>query len=210
MRTHTSLALSISLFATSLGANQPSPRSQIGVYRITQRALTALAVKADKTLTLDQLLGAFKLVKRIESPDKQICIYYADSSKHPRWTAIIGCLRDSDELVFLELRQRTNVPASKLEYGDQEAWIPLDNGKVLIWAPYLKMAYLLEARNVFKRTEGKNLNESFIDIDLTSASASSALLPYRVIPRNDGTDELDIFLNGHRLQMDRRPYYFWK
>jgi hypothetical protein len=169
-----------------------------------------LAVKAQKTLTLDQLLGTFKLVKRIESPDKKICIYYADPSKQPRWTAIIGYLRDSDEIVFLELRQRTNAPASKLEYGDQEAWIPLDNEKVLIWAPYLKMAYLLEARNALKRTEGKSLNESFVDIDLTSDSASAALLPYRVISRNDGSDELDIFLNGHRLQMDRRPYYFWK
>ncbi len=210
MRIHTSLVLSISLFATSLVANQPSPRSQIGVYQITQKALTTLAVKAEKTLTLNQLLGAFKLVKRIESPDKKICVYYADSSKHPRWTAIIGCLRDSDEIVFLELRQRTNMPASKREYGDQEAWIPLNNEKVLIWAPYLKMAYLLEARNALKRTEGKSLNESFVDIDLTSGSASDALLPYRVVPRNDGTDELDVFLDGHRLQMDRRPYYFWK
>ena len=67
MRIHTSLVLSISLFATSLVANQPSPRSQIGVYQITQKALTTLAVKAEKTLTLNQLLGAFKLVKRIES-----------------------------------------------------------------------------------------------------------------------------------------------
>ena len=102
------------------------------------------------------------------------------------------------------------MPASKREYGDQEAWIPLNNEKVLIWAPYLKMAYLLEARNALKRTEGKSLNESFVDIDLTSGSASDALLPYRVVPRNDGTDELDVFLDGHRLQMDRRPYYFWK
>jgi hypothetical protein len=172
--------------------------------------LTTLAVKAETTLTLGHLLGDFKLVKRMESPDKKICVYYADPSKHPRWTAMIGYLRDSDEIVFLELRQRTNVPASKLEYGDQEAWVPLDKEKVLIWAPYLKMAYLLEARNVLKRTEGKSLNESFVDIDLTSGSASDALLPYKVVPRNDGTDELDVFLNGHRLQMDRRPYYFWK
>ncbi len=210
MRIDTSLVLSISLFTTLLAANQPSPRSKIGVYQITQGALSTLGVKTEKILTLNQLLGAFKLVKHIDSPDKKICVYYANPSKHPRWTAIIGCLKDSDEIVFLELRQRTNVPASKLEYGDQEAWIPLDNEKVLIWAPYLKMAYLLDARNVIKRTEGKNLNESFVDIDLTSGSASTAILPYRVIPRNDGTDELDIFLNGHRLQMDRRPYYFWK
>ncbi|WP_243303977.1 hypothetical protein [Geothrix oryzisoli] len=210
MRSNISLALSISLLAAPLGANQPSPRSQIGVHQITQKALTTLVVKADKTLTLDQLLGDFKLVKRMESPDKKICVYYAEPSKHPRWTAIIGCLRDSNEVAFLELRQRTNAPASKLEYGDQEAWIPLDNEKVLIWAPYLKMAYLLEARNAFKRKEGKSLNESFIDIDLTSASVSDALVPYKVVPRNDGTDELDIVLNGHRLQMDRRPYYFWK
>ena len=210
MRIHTSLALSISLFATSLDANQPSPRTQVGVYQITQRALTTLAPRIEKTLTLDQLLGDFKLVKRIESPDKKICIYYANPSKHPRWTAIIGCLRNSDEIVFLELRLRINVPVSRMEYGDQEAWLPLNNEKVLIWAPYFKMACLLDARDVLKHTEGKSLNESFVDFDLTSGNAQAALLPYKVVPRNDGTDGLDIFLNGHRLEMDRRPYYFWK
>jgi len=210
MRTHGSHVLSICLFTTFLAASQPSPRSKIGVYQITQRALTTMAVKTQTTMTLAELLGNFKLVKRMESPDKKLCIYYADPSKHPRWTAIIGRLTGSDEIVFLELRQRTIALPSNLEYGDQEAWIPLNNEKVLIWAPSFKMACLLDARDALKKTEGKSLDESFAPFDLTSASAPLALLPHVVVPRNDGTDELDILLNGNRLQMNRRAHYFWK
>jgi len=198
------------LSGTILVAQGPSGRSVIPGRLVTKWAQETLGVKPDSHCTLSKLFGKIVVTHRAQAPDGQLTLHYFNSSKHPKWTAIIGTAKGRPDLLFLELRIRIYPRSASLEYGDSEAWVPLNGQRVLVWAPFFKMASILDLAVTRAPDQYSSLNELLVDCDLDSPRCPEILSPLRALPRSDGTDGWDILYLGKRLVMGRSPYYRWR
>lgn len=198
------------LSGTILAAQGPIGRSVIPGRRMTKRAQEVLGVTPDAHGTLSKLFGRIEVTHRVQALDGQLTLHYFNSSKHPKWTAITGTAKGHPDLLFLELRIRIYPRSTSLEYGDSEAWIPLNGGRVLVWAPYFKMASILDLAVTRAPDQFFSLNDLLVDCDLDSPRCAEILSPLRALPRSDGTDGWDLLYLEKRMVMGRSSYYWWR
>ncbi len=198
------------LCGSTLSAHGALGQSVLSGRRMTKRAQEILRITPDSHDTLAKLFGRIELTHRVQAPDGQLTVLYFNSSKYPKWTAMTGTVKGCPDLLFFELRIRIYTRSTRLEYGDSEAWIPLNGKRVLVWAPFYNTASILDLAVTRTLDQHANLNELLVDFDFDSPQSADAISPLRALPRKDGTDEWDLLFLGKRLSMGRTPYYWWR
>lgn len=198
------------LSGTVLAAQGPVGRSILPGRRMTKWAQETLGVKPDSRCTLFKLFGKIEVTHRVHAPDGQVTVHYFNSSKYPKWTAITGTEKGRPDLLFLELRPRIYPRSASLECGDLEAWVPLNEKRILIWALYYSEAFILDLAVTQDQGQYTGINELFVNFHLGSPRSAEILSPLRALQMASGSGEWDLLYHGRRLVMGRSPYYWWK
>ncbi len=198
------------LAGTILAAQGPTGRSVIPGRRMTKRAQEVLGVTPASHGTLSNLFGKIEVTHRVQALDGQLTVHYFNSSNYPKWTAITGTEKGRPDLLFLELRPRIYPRSARLECGDSEAWVPLNEKRVLIWALYYSEAFILDLAVTQDPGQYSGIDELVVNFHLGSPRSAEILSPMRALPMASGSGEWDLHYLGRRLVMGRSPYYWWR